>query len=167
MFFDIFSMLCAEKGVSRYAAATAIGKNRSAVAKWKTGAVPNGSTLALLASYFDVTTDFLLGGTPDAYFRWTQYKLNQAEAEYESETDQNKKQEIASLIEGLRVSLSDQGLDASVSNFQQRNKTDAERDGLETLLDQERVLLHGFRSMSEDDKQLVLSMIRRIKSDAD
>lgn len=61
MFFDIFSELCKEKGVSRYRACTDIGLNRAAVAKWKNGAIPTGSTLSKLSVYFGVSTDYLLG----------------------------------------------------------------------------------------------------------
>lgn len=61
MFFDIFSALCTEKGVSRYKACTDVGLNRAAVAKWKNGAIPTGSTLTKLADYFGVSTDYLLG----------------------------------------------------------------------------------------------------------
>lgn len=62
MFFDIFSALCQQRGVSRYKACTDIGLNRAAVAKWKNGAIPTGSTLSKMADYFGVTTDYLLGG---------------------------------------------------------------------------------------------------------
>lgn len=61
MFFEQFSNLCTEKGVSRYKAAMDIGLNRSAVDRWRRGSVPTGSTLSKLAEYFGVTTDFLLG----------------------------------------------------------------------------------------------------------
>lgn len=61
MFFDILSDLCAQKGISTYKAAQAVGRNRSIVAKWKTGAVPGGPTLEALADFFGVTTDYLLG----------------------------------------------------------------------------------------------------------
>lgn len=61
MFFDIFSELCEKKGVSRYRACTDIGLNRAAVAKWKNGAIPTGSTLSKLSVYFGVSTDYLLG----------------------------------------------------------------------------------------------------------
>lgn len=61
MFFDTFSALCSAKGVSTYRACTDIGLNRSAVAKWKTGSVPNGATAAKLADYFGVSVDVLLG----------------------------------------------------------------------------------------------------------
>ena len=61
MFFNRFRALCDEKNVSTYRACTDIGLNRSAVAKWKEGSQPNGTTAAKLAEYFGVTTDYLLG----------------------------------------------------------------------------------------------------------
>ena len=61
MFFNRFRELCDQKQISVYRACTDIGLNRSAVAKWKTGGKPNGSTAAKLAEYFGVTTDYLLG----------------------------------------------------------------------------------------------------------
>ena len=61
MFFNRFKELCDEKGISAYRACTDIGLNRSAVAKWKTGGKPNGTTAAKMAEYFGVTTDYLLG----------------------------------------------------------------------------------------------------------
>ncbi len=66
MFFDKFQALCDQRGVSVYRACTDIGLNRSAVAKWKAGGRPNGSTSAKLAEYFGVTTDYLLCDTAEA-----------------------------------------------------------------------------------------------------
>jgi len=61
VFFNRFRELCDRKNVSVYRACTDIGLNRSAVAKWKNGGKPNGSTAAKLAEYFGVSTDYLLG----------------------------------------------------------------------------------------------------------
>lgn len=61
MFYDVLLDLCRRRGISPYRACTDIGLNRSAVAKWKTGSVPNGATAGRLADYFGVTTDYLLG----------------------------------------------------------------------------------------------------------
>ena len=61
MFFNRIKQLCDQKNISVYRACTDIGLNRSAVAKWKSGGKPNGSTAAKLAEYFTVTTDYLLG----------------------------------------------------------------------------------------------------------
>ena len=69
MFFNRFKQLCEQRNISVYRACTDIGLNRSAVAKWKNGGKPNGTTAAKLAEYFEVTTDYLLGQseekTPD------------------------------------------------------------------------------------------------------
>lgn len=65
-FFDTFSKLCEQKGVSRYRACTDIGLNRAAVAKWKGGSLPTGATLAKLGDYFGVTADYLLTGEEPA-----------------------------------------------------------------------------------------------------
>ena len=65
MFFNRFKDLCDEKNISVYRACTDIGLNRSAVAKWKAGGRPNGTTAAKLADYFGVTTDYLLEQTDD------------------------------------------------------------------------------------------------------
>lgn len=61
MFIDIYRQLCDEKGLSVYKATTAIGLNRSAVAKWKNGAVPNGETLQKMSEFFGVSIGYLLG----------------------------------------------------------------------------------------------------------
>ena len=65
MFFNRFKALCDEKNIIVYRACTDIGLNRSAVAKWKAGGRPNGTTAAKLADYFGVTTDYLLEQTDE------------------------------------------------------------------------------------------------------
>jgi len=65
VFFNRFKALCDEKNISVYRACTDIGLNRSAVAKWKAGGRPNGTTAAKLADYFGVTTDYLLEQTDE------------------------------------------------------------------------------------------------------
>lgn len=62
MFFDTFKSLCQEKGISCSRAASEIGLSNSITTKWKkTGATPDGSTLAKIAAYFDVSMGYLLG----------------------------------------------------------------------------------------------------------
>lgn len=61
MFYDVYSALCKDMGISESKAAESIGLNRAAVAKWKKGAVPAGATLQRFADFFGVTTDYLLG----------------------------------------------------------------------------------------------------------
>ena len=41
-----------------------IGLSSGIISKWKNGGIPNGETLMKLASYFDVSIDYLLGLSP-------------------------------------------------------------------------------------------------------
>lgn len=62
MFFDVFKSLCDEKGISCKRATIEMGLSNSISTKWKrTGATPNGETLNIIADFFGVTTDYLLG----------------------------------------------------------------------------------------------------------
>lgn len=64
MFYDTYTQLCIEKGVSRSKAASEMGLSNSIVTKWKkTGATPSGETMSKIANYFGVTVDYLLGKT--------------------------------------------------------------------------------------------------------
>lgn len=62
MFIDVLQKLCDERGISVYKATMEVGLNRSAVAKWKKGATPNGETLKKLAQFFGVDYNYLLEG---------------------------------------------------------------------------------------------------------
>ncbi len=62
MFYDQFKDLCLKRGISCNKAAIEIGLSNATPTKWKkTGATPDGSTLAKIASYFNVSVDYLLG----------------------------------------------------------------------------------------------------------
>ena len=62
MFYDEFSRLCKERGISVTKATEEIGLARTIGTKWKkTGATPNGETLAKIAEYFETTVGELLG----------------------------------------------------------------------------------------------------------
>lgn len=62
MFYDLFKSLCDEKGVSVSRACLDMGLSRSIAAKWKnTRTKPSAEVLPKIASYFGVTTDYLLG----------------------------------------------------------------------------------------------------------
>ena len=67
MFYDEYTALCRQKGVSRSRAAAEIGLSNSTVTKWKTtGATPSGDTLARVSAYFGVSVEQLLGQTGTA-----------------------------------------------------------------------------------------------------
>ena len=61
MFFDVYSKLCKEKGLSPSAAAVKMGINKGTVSVWKNkGTTPQTAQLQKIASYFGVSVDYLL-----------------------------------------------------------------------------------------------------------
>ena len=62
MFYDTFEILCRNKGVSPNRACLEMGLSRSIAAKWKnTNTKPSADVLPIIAEYFGVSTDYLLG----------------------------------------------------------------------------------------------------------
>lgn len=68
-FYDKFSELCSQRGVSPSSAVKAIGLATANPTYWKRGSIPKGDTLQKLADYFGVSVDYLLGksSTADGY----------------------------------------------------------------------------------------------------
>lgn len=61
MFYDKYKSLCAARGISCNRAALDMGLSNATPSKWKkTGATPDGKTLALLSAYFGVPVSYLL-----------------------------------------------------------------------------------------------------------
>lgn len=65
------------------------------MAKWKAGSIPNGATLNLLADYFGVSTDYLLG--------------NKKEPTPKDELSEKDKRDIARDLETLMEDLENSG----------------------------------------------------------
>ncbi len=62
MFYDIFVELCAQRGVRPSRVAEECGISRSNVASWKSkGYTPRGEALQVIADYFGVPVEQLLG----------------------------------------------------------------------------------------------------------
>ncbi|NLT38972.1 MAG: helix-turn-helix domain-containing protein [Clostridiales bacterium] len=62
MFYDRFMELCRDKGLSPGGAAARIGFNRASINVWRnSGNPPKRDLLVKIASFFGVTTDYLLG----------------------------------------------------------------------------------------------------------
>lgn len=125
MFFDIFSLLCERNGVTPNKALVDCKISRTSVAKWKKGAIPNGSNLAKIADYFGVTTDYLLGTDLQAQIDVTAYKISELEKELDH-TDDCDRIETENSIEILKESYSDLCLAQSLIPFD-NNKKDGER----------------------------------------
>ena len=65
-FYERYAELCKEKGLNPCGpkTETLIGVNRTTVNKWNmNGTTPKGETICLIADYFQVSTDYLLGRT--------------------------------------------------------------------------------------------------------
>ena len=62
VFFERFAALCKEMNETPNSVAKALGISSGSVTAWKNGTEPRSKTLAKLAEYFGVTTDYLLNG---------------------------------------------------------------------------------------------------------
>ena len=72
MFYDKFKLLCDRKGVSCNKAATDMGLSNSTPTKWKkTGATPDGTTLAKISAYFGVSAGELLANESTGAIEFT------------------------------------------------------------------------------------------------
>ena len=60
MFWDIYSDLCAKRGLSANYVAKELSISSGTITGWKQGRVPQNATLKKIADYFGVTTEYLL-----------------------------------------------------------------------------------------------------------
>ena len=63
MFWQIYLMLCMERGLSANAVAKELSIASGTVSEWKKGRMPQNATLKRVAEFFGVSLDFLLGKT--------------------------------------------------------------------------------------------------------
>ena len=61
MFWEIFESLCQQRGSTPTAISQEMGFSNATAAKWKKGSIPQGTTLQKIATYFDISVDYLLG----------------------------------------------------------------------------------------------------------
>lgn len=61
MFWQIYLMLCMERGLSANAVAKELSIASGTVSEWKKGRMPQNATLKRVAEFFGVSLDFLLG----------------------------------------------------------------------------------------------------------
>lgn len=65
MFWDVFTTLCAQRGVSPNAVAKSLSIASGTVTNWKNGAEPQNAKLKKIADYFGVSVSYLLGVVDD------------------------------------------------------------------------------------------------------
>lgn len=63
MFIERLLMLCGENSLDLTGLLKKMGLSTSKGTAWRNGSIPNGKILSLLASFFDVSTDYLLGSS--------------------------------------------------------------------------------------------------------
>lgn len=163
MFYSIFCALCDKKGKSPYKAITEIGLNRSIIGKYKKGSEPHGPTLKKICDFFDVSSDFLLGRTPESFLLGTEYQLAQVEKEYEAETDAAKKADLAIKIDLLRESIEDQRFSIKM---EEKKKAALDCEGREA--DEFLMAAHKYSGrLSQKDKKVILQMMKTLAEDVE
>lgn len=65
MFWDRLKSLCDERNIAPTVLARKIGLSANAASKWKKGALPESKTLRLIADFFNVSVDYLIGKTDE------------------------------------------------------------------------------------------------------
>lgn len=107
MFYDRFKLLCERKGVSCTKAATENGFSNSTPTKWKKKAsTPDGSTISILADYFNVPVEYLMGLSTQSQIDEYTFRLAELEKALKTATAEEA-DKIAVEIDGLRESLND------------------------------------------------------------
>lgn len=64
-FWKRYYELCNRKGRSPNAVASELGFSNATCTKWKNGSEPSSKSVARIAEYFNVSTDYLLGNEPN------------------------------------------------------------------------------------------------------
>lgn len=114
MFKEIFIDLCNKKNVSPTSVCLEIGLSKAAFSEWTDTTVPRRATLQKIATYFDVSVDYLLGKQDEPLSR-------QAAAEIES-TLSAEESEILKKLKQLDDDQAKQMLDYLEFLIQQRKK---------------------------------------------
>lgn len=63
MFFKQLLNICEQKGLKLTPFIKSLGLSESAIARWRSGSIPNGDVLCKIADKLGVSVDFLLGRT--------------------------------------------------------------------------------------------------------
>jgi transcriptional regulator with XRE-family HTH domain len=61
VFYEQYYKLCKTQNVSPSRVALGLNISKTSVTRWKNGAIPNAEILQKIATYFNVSTDYLLG----------------------------------------------------------------------------------------------------------
>lgn len=111
LFLERIAELINQKGINRTKFLADLGLNKSAIYSWEMrGTVPGGETIAKIADYFGVTTDYLLGRTDTSLSIpsvATEAALNEEQKEIVRLYDQASPEMRAAMLGMLRAAEAD------------------------------------------------------------
>ena len=81
-FYQRYIGLCNEMSKTPSAVALEIGLSKTAVHKWKNGGLPTDATISKVASYFNVTVDYMMGLEEEKKEQSTESELSTIKKEF-------------------------------------------------------------------------------------
>lgn len=99
-FYDRVNYICIQRGITVTTLLQTLNLSTSFGTYWKKGRIPNADTVKVIADYFDISTDYLLGRTTNPISHKKADTLSQ-ELIHELKKLANKTSEIQNLIYGL------------------------------------------------------------------
>lgn len=158
--------LCEERGINITQLSKGSGANRATLSDLKMGRKQSLSskTLGLIANYFGVTVDYILGNSPDSNIDDAVYEIKRLTIEYDNATDEDERQHIAEMIDIAREQYNDfvtiSNLNYSQSGDKKTPTPKSERDI--TIDDFSIAMNEAVKDLTAEDKQLLLSMARQL-----
>lgn len=166
--YDRIHRLCEENEINVTQMCKESGVPRSSLSDLKVGrkSTLSPATLTKISNRLGVSVDYLLGIDLQAGIDDCRKELSDCVEAYHNETDESARFELAVRMDALQSSLDDQIYAKSMSeqNEGKKNKPAAESDRLEVLEEDERVLLDSYRTMTDNQKQMMQTFLRGIKN---
>lgn len=158
MFYEIFTNLCNQKGLSPTATLQKLNVSTSKLTAWKNGSLPSAAALILISEFFGVTVDYLLKGNENSQNIKPEIKTEQAI----SDTSKELLEVFESLPMRERVKLLN-----AVYDFEEQYRTSGSSGSLELpmpnnpLVSQnEQKLLEVFQNFTEMEQVKIIDRIQ-------
>lgn len=162
--------LCKEEGVNVTVMCRDAGANRASLSDLKMGrqVTLSPETLAKIAAYFGKTVDYVFGIDPQAELDDIDYEVRRLKKEIIDATNEASIADLNKQILALEDRREEVALEFALYENGKKNKPTAEGDDkLQDLLDDERTLLDGYRTMTDKDKEAMQYFMRRLRENAD
>ena len=159
--------LCEQRGVNVTEMCRASGANRASLSDLKMGrkVTLSPETLAKIGAYFGKTVDYVFGIDPQAELDDIAYEIKKLKKDIIDLSDEDSIAKVNKQILSLEDRREEVALEVALYSAGKKNKPTAEDgDGLQGLLDDERTLLDGYRTMTDSDKQMMQDFMRRLRN---